>query len=524
MISRQIIICSHCPIQMTGFAALLVLGTIVFPAQSLAQMGAQGAGSQGTRAYLTPLSGSAQNGSVKATQSPVPGATTSVNTINSTVQVEGSYAGSTRGAAFSGTLSMRDAIGRGLKYNLSAAGMQQAVRQAQGQSHVARSALLPNINGYLSETVQQTNLKALGVRFNSPIPGFTFPTIVGPFNYIDLRASLSQSVLDLTAWNNYRAANETLYANRLSAQDARDLIVLGVGGAYLQVIAAEARAESARAQLATDNSLYQQTLQKRGVGLVAQVDVDRSQIEALTQQQRLASLENDVAKQKINLARMIGLPPTNEYELSDKVPFSAAEPLSLNEALQQAFEQRSDLQAAKSQVQAAERTLSAARAERYPSLSVNGNYGAIGTNPSQSHGTFAAVATLNLPIWQGGRTEGNIEQASAALDQRRVELENLKGQVESDVRSAYLDMGTSSGQVEIAQKNLQVAKESLDLTRQRFDAGVTDNVEVVQAQEAVANANLDYINSVFAYNVSKLSLARAMGHAQEKLATLFKMP
>ena len=517
-------ITSESKLQIGGIAALLVLGASLFPVRVFAQIPSPGAATPGTRANLSPLPLNGQSGSVKATQAPIPGATTSVNTINSTVQSQGSYTGSTRGPAFSGKLSLRDAIERALKYNLSAAGMNQAVRQAQGQSRVARSALLPSVNGVLSETVQQVNLKALGVRFNSPIPGLALPTVVGPFNYIDLRASLSQSVMDLTAWNNYRAANETLRANRLSAQDAGDLIVLAVGGAYLQVIAAEARVQSARAQLATANSLYQQTLQNRLVGLLAQVDVDRSQIEALSQQQRLTSLESDVAKQKINLARMIGLPPNYEYQLSGDPPFSAAPPLSLDETLQQAFEQRPDLKAAETQVRAAERTLSAARAERYPSLAVNGNYGAIGTNPSQAHSTFAAVATLNLPIWQGGRTEGDIEQAAAALAQRRAELENLKSQIEADVRSAHLDLGTSSRQVEVARKNVQITKESLDLTRQRFDAGVSDNVEVVRAQESVANADLDYINSVFAYNVAKLSLARAMGHAQERLAAFFKLP
>lgn len=509
---------------MSGAAMLLVLGTILFPIQLLAQMGSPAAGQQSTRANLSPVSESSQSGSVKAAQSPIPGATTSVNTINPAIQVQGSYAGSTDGAPFSGKLSLREAIKRGLEYNLSAVGMAQAVRQAHGQSRVARSALLPNVSGYASETVQQTNLRALGVRFNSPIPGFTFPTVVGPFNYIDLRASLSQSVFDFTAWNNYRAAKETLHAKRFSAQDAQDLIVLAVGGAYLQVIAAEARVQSARTQLTTDNALYQQTLEKRRAGLVAQVDADRSQVQSLTQQQRLTSLENDVAKQKINLTRMIGLPPNNHYELSDQVPFSAAAPLSMDDALKQAFGQRPDLKAAQTRAQAAERTLSAARAEHYPSLSISGNYGAIGTNPSQAHGTFAAVASLNFPISQGGRAEGDIEQARAALVQTRAEVEDLKSQIEADVRSAYLDLDAARSQVDVAQKNLQVAKETLNLTRQRFDAGVSDNVEVVQAQESVAAADLDYINSVFAHNVAKLSLARAMGRAQEKLATLFRMP
>jgi outer membrane protein TolC len=476
---------------------------------------------QTTRANQEPLSGrTGQSGSVTATESPVPGTTTSVNTINPTVQVEGPYAGSAAGKTpFSGKLSLRDAVGRGLEYNLGAVGVTQAVRQAHGQSRVARSALLPNVNGNLSETVEQISLVTSGLHFKLPPSlGFSIPTIVGPFNYFDLRATLTQTVADMTAWNNCRSAKENLRANELSARDARDLVVLAVGGAYLQVIAAAARVSSARAQLETANALYQQTSQQRNVGLVAQIDVNRSRIQMLTQQQRLASLQNDLGKQKINLARMTGLPPNDRYDIADDVPFAAAPAITMEDALKQAFGQRSDLKAAEAQVQAAERSRSAARAERLPSLSLSADYGAIGMNPSAAHGTFSVVGSLKFPIWQSGRIEGDIEQADAALSQRQAELEDLRGQVEADVRKAYLDLEAARSQVEVATENLQVTKENLSLTRQRYEAGVSDNVEVVQSQESVAGAELDYINSVFAHNVAKLSLARAVGQAADNLA------
>ncbi len=476
---------------------------------------------QTTRANQQPLSGRAgQSGSVTATASPVPGTTTSVNTINPTVQVQGPYAGSTEGkTAFSGRLYFRDAIDQGLRYNLGAVGVAQAVQQARGQGRVARSALLPNVDGNLSETVKQVDLAASGLRFKIPSSlGFSIPSIVGPFNYFDLRATLTQTVADMTAFNNYRAAKDNLRATELSGQDARDLVVLAVGGAYLQVIAAAARVNSARAQLETANALYQQTSQQRSVGLVAQIDVNRSRIQMLTQQQRQASLQNDLAKQKINLARMTGLPPNDRYDVVDEVPFAAAPAITIEDALKQAFSRRSDLKAAEAQVLAAERSKSAASAERLPSLSVSVDYGAIGTNPSQAHGTFSVVGSLKFPIWQSGRIEGDIQQAGAALAQRKAELEDLRGQLESDVRKAFLDLEAARTQVEVATENLQVTKENLGLTRQRYEAGVTDNVEVVQSQESVAGAELDYINSVFAHNVAKLSLARAVGQAADNLA------
>jgi len=512
------------PRQLKTSARIILLSLCIAGGDASAQ--GPPAQSQGTQAVQLPLSGrTAQSGSVTATQSSTPGAASTVNTLNPTVQVQGAYSGSTSSFSnrpFSGKLSLREAIQRGLEYNLGAVGLAQAVRQAHGQTRVARSALLPNITGDLAETVQQTDLAAEGFRFK--FPGFAIPSVVGPFNYFDLRGRLSQTVVDLTAWKNYKSANETLHADQLSSQDSRDLVVLAVGGAFLEVLADKARVQSALAQLDTANALYQQASQQRDVGIVAKVDVDRSQVQALTQQQRVTSFQNDLAKQKINLARMTGLPPNDQYDLSDDVPFSAAPPITVEEALRRALDQRSDLKAAAAQVRAADLARSGARSERLPSLSVNADYGVIGTNPSQSHGTFSVNGTLRFPIWEGGRTEGNIEQADASLTQRRAELEDLKLQVESEIRKVYLDLEAVSSEVEVAQKNVQVAKETLDLTRQRVKAGVADSVELVQSQEALAGAELDYINSVFAHNVAKLSLARALGGAAENLQKFLSAP
>jgi outer membrane protein TolC len=466
-----------------------------------------------------PLSGRTnQSGSVSAVQTPLPGTTTSVNTLNTSIQAQGPYAGSALSQKpFDGKLSLHDAIERGLEYNLGSVGLNQAVKQAKGQQRVARSSLLPNISAALKEDVQQTNLRALGIRFQSPIPELAIPTIVGPFNYFDLRGTLTQTVADMTALNNYRSAKEVSRANQYTASDARDLVVLAVGGAYLQTIAAKARVESARAQLDTAIALYNQTVDRRKVGVSAQIDVNRALVQQETQRQRLSTLENDLAKQKINLARLSGLPANSRYDITDNVPFSAAPPLAEEDAVREAMATRDDLKAAEAQVRAAQKARAAARAERLPSLDFLADYGAIGTNPAQSHGTFTVVGTLRVPVWLGGRTEGDIDQAEAALNQRRAELEDARGRVESDVRNAFLDLQAAASQTQVSLENQKVARETLDLTRQRFEAGVTDSVEVVQSEESVASADLDYITSVFAHNVAKLSLARAIGHAQENL-------
>jgi outer membrane protein TolC len=301
-------------------------------------------------------------------------------------------------------------------------------------------------------------------------------------------------------------------------------VVLAVGGAYLQVVAARARVAAGRAQLETANALYRQSEQRRSVGLVAQVDVGRSQVQALTQQQRLTSLQNDFAKQKINLARMVGLPPTEQYEIGEDISFAPAPALSLDDALRQAQEGRADLKAAQAQVRAAERVRAAAHAQRLPSVTVNADYGAIGGTLPDARGTFSIVGRVRVPIWQGGYAEGEIQQADAAVRQRLAEFDDLSSQIEGDLRKAYLDVDAAASQVEVAVQNQEVARQTLALTRQRFDAGVSDNVEVVQAQESAAVAALDYINSVFAHNLAKLSVARAIGVTADRLADFLKLP
>ena len=505
----------------------MLAAALWFAAPACAQLGPPAGQSQGAQAAQLPLSGrTAQtSGSVKTSEAPAPSTTATVNTLNPNVQVQGNYAGSTPGVAnmpFNGKLGLREAIQRGLAYNLGQTGATQSLRQAEGQSKAALSGLLPNINGTINENLQTTDLRAQGFRFS--FPGFSIPAVIGPFNYIDLRAHLSQSVFDYAAINNYRAASDIAKANRYSAQDARELIVLAVGGAYLQTIAAKARMASEQAQLDSANAVFDQSKQQLGQGLIAKVDADRNEVQALTHQQRLLSLKNDLAKQKINLARMIGLPANDRYDLTDEVPFAPAATLTVEEALAQAFQQRADLKAADAQVRAAERAHSAARSERYPSLGVTADYGGIGVNPNQLQTTYTAQASLKIPIWQGGKAEGDIEQADAALAQRRAEYEDLKGQIESDVRSAYLDLQAAASQVEVAERNVQVNKEALELTRQKVEVGVVDNVTYVQAQEDVTNAEFDLINGEFAFKVAKLSLARAMGRAADAFPETLKTP
>lgn len=480
-----------------------------------------------TRAAQQPLSGrTTQPGSVETVQTPTPGGPQTVNTIHSTVQVTGAYSGSTLSAGAPGAplnLSLDEALKRGLQYNLGGVEYTNAVRQAQGVARAFHSELLPTVTSDLSVVEQQIDLAALGFS-GALFPGVSFPAVVGPFHYFDLRAGVTQSVLDLARRRNYRAAEQNTQSVRFAAEDARDLITLAVTGGYLQVIASAAQVTSTQAQVNTAQATYQQALDRHNAGLNARIDVTRTEVELRTQQQRLIAIENQLAKQKIVLARLIGLPPGQNFNLTDALPFAPLEHLTLDQALLRAYSYRADLKAAEAQVRAAETTRQAAVAERYPSIEASADYGVIGTSPANSHGTFAVSGSVRFPIFQGGRVQADIEQADAALAQRQAEYSDTKGRVDAQVRSAFLDLNSAANEVSVAEGNRKLAADTLTQARDRFAAGVADTLEVVQAQEAVATAEQAYIAALFAHNLAKASLARAMGQAGANIKQFLGRP
>jgi outer membrane protein TolC len=409
------------------------------------------------------------------------------------------------------SLSISEAIERGLKYNLGLVESDLATRTARAERLKSLSQLLPNLNASISQNIEQVNLRAEGLNFNFP----GFPVIVGPFSFQDARASLSQRVLDWNALQNLRATTERLKSSQFAYQNARDIVVLVVGNAYLQAIADAATVESQQAQVKTAQALYKRAQDERTAGVAARIDELRAQVELQTQQQRLIAAQNQLEKDKLNLARIIGLPPGQQFTLTDTVPYSPLEGVTLEKALQDAYANRADYLSAKAAMRAAEFSRKAAVAERYPSLNTNTTYGVIGPNFASSHGTVTFAGTLNIPIFQGGRAHADILEADTELRRRRAQLEDLRGRIDSEVRSAFLDLKAAEDLVKVAKSNMDLASQTLTQAQDRFAAGVTDNIEVVQAQESVAAANQSYISSLYAYNIAKVELARAAGVAEK---------
>jgi outer membrane protein TolC len=412
-------------------------------------------------------------------------------------------------------ISLLEAMDRGLKHNLGLLLSQQQTDQARAQYRQQLSLLLPNISGNVSESVNQINLAEFGI----PLPqGLTSP-VIGPFGIFDAHATLSETLLDFNARNKVRAAAENEKIAKFTVQDARELVVLVVGNQYLLTLADAARLDTVKAQLVTAQTIFQQTGDLKKAGVAAGIDVLRAQVQMQTQQQRVLAAQNLYERQKLQLARTIGLPVAQQFELTDTVPYAPLAALNFDEALAQAYKQRPEYLAAQSRLRAAELAVAAAKGEALPTIQVNGQLGTVGPSPGGSETIYNLSAGVHIPIFQGGKVRADVAQAEAQLRQSRMQLEDLHSRVEFEIRSALLDVKTSDDQVAVARQQIELAAEQLKEARDRYAAGVSGSLEVVQAQEAVASANDNNIQALYTNNVAKLSLVRALGEAEQRTRT-----
>lgn len=408
-------------------------------------------------------------------------------------------------------LSFKDAIDRGLRNNLGILMQNDTSLAVHAQKWRELSALLPNVNAQVTESATQIDLASEGFRFS--IPGI--PTVVGPIGIFQTGVFLNQSLFNYNLIEKKRSAESNERAARFDVKSARELVVLAVGNAYLQALSAAARVTTEEAEVQTAQALYDKTSDEQKAGVTPAISTLRSKVELQTRQQQLIASRNDFAKEKLALGRAIGLPPGQEFKLTSTAPYEPLATAPLEEDLRRAYMMRPDYLAAAQQLRAAEETRRAATAEHYPNLTMGGDYGDAGIRPGSSHGVFQVGATLNIPIFAGGKIHADVLEAEATLRQSRQQLENLRGQIDYDVRAARLDLESAAEQVEVARSSVDLANQTLIQARDRFAAGVTDNLEVVQAQESVAQANESYISSLYQHNLAKIELARAIGFAEE---------
>jgi outer membrane protein TolC len=423
----------------------------------------------------------------------------------------GSFQGSVvKGAASPQVLdlSLDDAIARGLDTNLGIIlnGAEAATARAERLSQL--QSLLPSIDLNAKETVSQVDLPAEGLR----LPGL--PRIIGPFGYTDVRASFSWSLVDLSSLRNYLAARHNFAAAQLTAEDARDMVVLTVGNAYLLVLADQAQISSVQAQVATAKISLDQAVANHQAGTAPLLDELRSRVDYQSLEQQLIVAQNALEKDKLALARTIGLPLAQQFTLSDQAPYAAFDQLDVQALIAQAQQNRKDLAALVEQARAAEEQRKAATADRLPALKADADYGDIGTTLAHSHGTVDATGTLSVPVFKEYALRGEAQQAQAQLDVAQAQLSDKRAQVDADVRDALLDIESAQKQVEVARSSVDLAQEALKEAQERYANGVSDNLAVSEAQQSLAQADNQYVVSLYRDNVAKLSLARALGAGQ----------
>jgi outer membrane protein TolC len=462
-------------------AAMLAMATIVFC--GMPAMGQYGAGMGATSSHATSQS--------SAVGSEITGSIPSGTATNEVLH-----------------LTLRDAMTRALRYNLATIESGENARIARGQRLLALSELLPHVSAGVSEHVEQINLATFGLK----LPGV--PAVIGPYSYSSVDASLSQTLFSFESIQRFRAARTAEQAAQLTYNDVLDVVTLAVGNAYLQVIEANSRIQAQEAQVQNARALYDQAADEVQAGTAPRIDLTRTEVQLHTEEYTLSVSRNNFDTAKLDLGRAIGLPLGQNFDLADQLPYSDINPPSLDDALKLAYRSRSDLRAARSTERAAGQTLSATKGERFPVVATNGGYGDIGPTFGQSHGDFTFQAGVNIPIFTGGRIKGDITQAEAQLRQRKAEAENIRGQIDYEVRTAFLNLNAAKEQVGVAKQNVLLANESLTRSKDRFTSGVTDSVEVVQAEQALASANDQYITSLYNHSLAKLSLARALGVAR----------
>jgi len=402
-------------------------------------------------------------------------------------------------------LSLDDAIQRGLKTNLGVILSGTQTASARGERLSQLQALLPSVDFNAREVVMQEDLPAQGMRIKG------FPVILGPFGYTDLRASLSWSLIDVASLRNYLAAQHDFTAAQLSAQDARELVVLVTGNAYLLALADETRISSVEAQVATAKISLEQAVANHQAGTAPLLDELRARVDYQSLEQQLIVARNALEKDKLALARTIGLPLAQSFTLADKAPYAVFDQIDVDQAIREAHANCKDLAAMVEQSKAAEQQRKAATADRLPTLSFNGDYGDIGVNVKTSHGTGNAAGTLSVPLFKEFALRGEAQVAQAQLETAEAKMSDKNAQVDADVHDALLDIASAQKQVEVARSSVELANEALSEAQQRYANGVSDNLAVSQAQQSVAQANDQYVTSLYRHNVAKLSLARALG-------------
>lgn len=451
-----------------------------------------------------------------ATPRPIDPAAGTTNPSAAATQSLNPYLGSvTDGKVVEGEikLTLRDAIDRGLRFNLGLIENTQADAATRAQRERALAALLPQISARAEQNYDQVSFAEIGLKLPPQAP-FRLGATTGGFGYSDARIGVQATIFDASLLARLRASAAAEAASALNTRDSRDVVAYAIGTAYFQVVAGQARLATAQAALASARESETQLANEFKAEVVPEIDMLRAQVERRAAEQRVTDAANDLEKDKLTLDRIAGIPLEQKWTPAHEYSYT---PLPGDAGAQTRF----DLESARRAVAAAELQVKAARDQRLPSISFDANYGAGGMNPGNANQVYSIGGSVTVPLFTGGRIRSDVRQAEANLAQRDAEYRDLEGRVKYDVKVARLDVQASESAVKVADGNRDLARRALEQSEDRYRNGVANYLEVVQARQAVVAAEENYIAGLFSFNVAKISLARALGSTETRLAAFF---
>lgn len=393
----------------------------------------------------------------------------------------------------------------------------EGIRQAQARAGQARAALLPNLDSYLSYQDQTRNLAAFGISIHLPIPGFTFPTVVGPFNTMDARISGTQSVLELSSIKRFQASKTGVRAADFDAGSARDQITAQVASLYMSALAADAGVEAAQATVALAEATASLALNRKNAGTGTGIEVTRAGVEFANARQRLLVAENGRRRARLELLRAIGMNLETQLELTDKLSYAPVSEQALKEVIETALASRPDWKAQKTREDSAHLNYSAVKYERLPSLVAFADYGSIGTGLNSASPTRTYGVSLRVPVFDGGRRDARRGESASLLRQEQIRSSDLRAQVELEIRLAVDSLHSAAEQVNVAEDGLQQAEREVAQAQRRYEAGVTTSLEPTDAQARLARARENRIAALLAYNFARISLGQATGTIRQAI-------
>jgi outer membrane protein len=396
----------------------------------------------------------------------------------------------------------------------------EALKQARARAAQARAALLPNVDSSVSYRNTTTNLRAFGLGFSiATIPGFpfSFPELVGPFNVFDARLTGSQTIFDFSSIRRFQASKAGTSAAESEMENAEEQVAARVARAYLSAIRAEADVDTARANITLSDAVLAQAENQKKAGTATGIDVTRARVQLANDTQRLLVAENARHRAHLQLLRAMDLRLDTELELTDRLGYIPVDAVTLEQAKAQAMAARPDLKAQQEREASARLSANATKMERLPSLAAFGDYGSIGTGANNALPTRTYGATLRVPVFDGGRRDARRAESASQYRAERVRTEDLKEQIEMEVRLALDSIRSAEEQVKVAREGMELSQNEFAQARRRYESGVANSLEVTDAQTRLERARDNQTEALYNYSLSRIDLEQAMGRARKSM-------